>query len=260
MILIKKYPIRFRRATVSNTSYINGLKQLCNIDKDHENIINNLMYATQVMYDPLMITSTLSILYKYKPLVKINTLKQQREVIDLNLDKVLTDKFTSILVFLCMSLCSCDAKITHCKQIMELVAIKPNFNLLLYGFNVMACPNFEYKYTFKNTFYHPITLQCCMKIDYLYKNLQKSTEYNNLILDKDSTITHNQSEQNEENEQIETSFDPLFTIPEKNVDKDNVKENYSSTRPINLHFETKIIILKKVVNYKDKGLYNISKI
>jgi hypothetical protein len=129
--------------------------------------------------------------------------------------------------------------------------------MLLMAFDIMACPNFDQKYSTKNNFYFPITLQCAMKIEYMFNDLFR-TEYKGLKLNQ-SSIQSNEPPNEKVNvkdvkaDNDEESFDALFTIPEKKITT-NKKQLISNDILL-----TKIIILNNH-NPKDKNIYNISKI
>ena len=121
------------------------------------------------------ITHCVSTLFRYKAIVKVAKIKQQPEMEGLK--DQLGDHFISVLAFICLALLSGRedrVKRSYCEYIFDLIMIKPSFNLTLLAFSVMACPHFNKVYCTKNTFYHPIVLQCAMKVDYLYNEMCQS--------------------------------------------------------------------------------------
>ena len=227
-----KFPIRFRGKTISNTSYIQGIKHLCNLEGEYEELLNSLLYCCVILYDPSAITTILSKLFRLKTIIKFNMLKHQPELegIDIN------DNFVSILCFICLSLCNDDGRYVHCKHIIHMTMIKPGFNMLLMAFNIMSCTDFESKYTDKNSFYFPIILQCCVKIEYIYQELF-NTEYKHLQKHLITTT-------------LSSDFDPLFTIPIIKTNHQTIVSEYSP--------KSKIIILKKKTS--DNNISDITKV
>lgn len=252
-----KFPIVFREKTISNLTFVQGLKRLCNIESTYELLIHKLLYALRD-YDPETITLCLSKLFKYKTLIKINALKQQDEMQTLNVP----DNFTSILCFICLSVCDDHSKREHCYKIIDLITIKSNFNMMLMAFNIVACPNFEQKYVYKNSFYFPITLQCTVKIGYVYEYLLNS-EYKHLqkLVIEDALII-----EKEYDDESEEEFDALFTIPELQHRCENNKGGGQLLSPSSYYdndniSHNKIIIIRKgnSSSTKEKCIYNISK-
>lgn len=247
LLFQKQFPILFRGKTISCRTYLHGINRMCNLDSKTEATLQELIYHCVYDYQPEIITKSLSELFRCKAIVKLTTLKQQYEVSDINLQ----DSFISVLSFVCLSLCNDEKKAQHCKHLFHLIALKPNFNLMLMAFNIMACNDFHRKYTNTNSFYFPIILQCSMKIEYVYDELF-NTEYKHLLkkIIHETVLPYDEKEKEKE---AEDEFDPLFTIPEIK-EKNKVKSVTSK-----YYVQNKMIILKTSSSVKDKSIYNISK-
>ena len=257
----QQFPIHFRNKVISNSSFMNGIKNLCNLDDTHEKVIQQMVFSCKVEYDPTLITHCVSTLFRYKAIVKVAKIKQQPEMEGLK--DQLGDHFISVLAFICLALLSGRedrVKRSYCEYIFDLIMIKPSFNLTLLAFSVMACPHFNKVYCTKNTFYHPIVLQCAMKVDYIYKDLCEhdypkfSIEDESVSLRVRSPDAPSDSKRKDEDE--EDDFDVLFTIPEKKAQPQRPLEASTDMDP---RQNIKTIILKTNSQPKDKNMYNISK-
>lgn len=231
-----KFPVFFRGKTISSTSYVEGIKHLCNLDEKHEVLFYHLLYSSIGSYNPEGITHALSELFRYKTMIKVTSLKKQNEMKDIDI----IDNITAVLGFVCLSLCKDDLRRFHCKNIIDLLMIKPNFNMLLMAFNLMASIHFQEIYTTNNTFYLPVILQCSAKIEYIYEDLFH-TEYKHLQKHLEKITLKSSA--------TEDDFDPLFTIPEKKHIEHQITTYYKP--------ENKLIVLKKTSD--NNNIYNISK-
>ena len=247
----KPFHMSFRNTMMKSTTFISGVKQLCNLDDMHEKVIHSLIYYYVHDYQPKIITESLSTLFKYKAIINLQKVKQQPELTEIK--EKLSDNFYSLLVFLCISLCKDVKRKTICESVLSLFLLKPTFNLLLLAFNIGMTPSFNKVYSMKNTFYIPVILQCTIKVDYLYQELCQ-TEFSNLVLDKEK-LTPEDYKSAQTEEDTDEDFDVLFTMPEKKP-YTQIQPNIDLTQN-----QIKVIILKNqnTSQGKDKNMYNISK-
>lgn len=242
-----EFMVTFRGHKIPCSRYVMILKELCNLDYNHEDIVICLIYSCTIEYNAQRITQCLSILFKYTTVIKMTSLKKQQELSHIH---ELPNHFHSILYFIALGVSN--KNIYHSRKIVDMLMLKPHFNLMLTLFNVSYLPHFEKAYYFDKSFYSPIVFQCAMKIGFLYKDLYDE-EYSNLTMKKESIIemddistnkpnkvqhyhgqnrhhngnnspntphennnisTNEKSKDTNQSHEEDQDYDPLFTIPE----------------------------------------------
>ena len=267
---VPAFHMSFRNRMITNSTFMSGVKQLCNLDDTHEKIVNSLLFYCKRDYQSSKITEILSTLYRYKAIIRLSKVTQQEEMVQISEDMYqLPDNFNSILIFLCVSVCQSNTlRKSLCTDVLRLFIIKPSFNLLLLAFNIGLTTSFERYYGFKNNFYLPVVLQCAIKVDYLYNELIL-TDFPKIILEQECVekenhnanhqkdnhnVNHNVNHQNDSGK--DDDFDMLFTMPDIKKVPPKIQSTIMNDLTKN---QIKVIVLRNQNQSKDKNVYNISK-